>query len=98
MKCDTINTVLTYVLGALALLGVVFALQTIFRVRELRSLQVQAAVDNANIVRLQQLASEAFTYNQSHPSSELTRIFQTTQAPAAQPVQAPAAGNKPATR
>ena len=34
MKCETTNTVLTFVLGALALLGVIFALQTIFRTRE----------------------------------------------------------------
>jgi ABC-type transporter Mla subunit MlaD len=90
MKCETINTILTYVLGVLALLGVIFALQTIFRTREFRTLQIQATVDNANLMRIQALANEAYAYSQKNPNPELTRIFQSAQATAAQP--------KPATR
>jgi len=89
MKSEIMNTILTYVLGVLALLGVIFALQTIFRTRELRTLQIQAAFDNANVMRLQALASEALAYNQKNPSPELNRIFQPAQTNA-QP--------KPATR
>jgi hypothetical protein len=89
MKSEIMNTILTYVLGVLALLGVIFALQTIFRTRELRTLQIQAAVDNANVMRLQALAGEAMAYNQKNPSPELTRLFQPAQTNA-QP--------KPATR
>ena len=75
MKCDTTNTILTFVLGALVLLGVIFALQTIFRTREFRTLQVQANIDNANLMRLQALASDTAAYNQRYPSPELTRIL-----------------------
>ena len=78
MKCETMNSVLTFVLGAFVVLGVIFALQTIFRTREIRSLQVQAANINANYMRLQALAGEINAYNQKTPSAELTQILQTT--------------------
>ena len=78
MKCETINSVLTFVLGAFVVLGVIFALQTIFRTREIRSLQVQAANINANYMRLQALAGEINAYNQKTPSAELTHILQAT--------------------
>jgi hypothetical protein len=80
MKCETTNTVLTYMLGVLALLGVIFALQTIFRTREYRSLSVQAAVDNNALVRVQALANDVQAYNLKNPSPELARILQSIQA------------------
>jgi secreted Zn-dependent insulinase-like peptidase len=87
MKCETTNTVLTFVLGVLALLGVIFALQTIFRTREYRSLTMQAAVANSTFMRVQALANDAQAYNQKSPNPELTRIIQSVLAkqPATQP-------------
>jgi hypothetical protein len=87
MKCETTNTVLTFVLGVLALLGVIFALQTIFRTREYRSLNFQAAVANNTFMRIQALANDAQAYNQKSPNPELTRIIQSVVAkqPATQP-------------
>ena len=79
MKCETTNSVLTYVLGVLALLGVIFALQTIFRMREYRSLTMQAAQANNALIRIQALANDALAYNQKNPSPELTRIIQSIQ-------------------
>jgi hypothetical protein len=70
------NSVLTFVLGAFVVLGVILALQTINRTREIRSLQIQAANINANYMRLQALASDVNAYNQKTPSAELTRILQ----------------------
>lgn len=78
MKCETMNSVLTFVLGAFVVLGVIFALQTIIRTREFRSLQVQATVDNANMMRLQALANDVYAYNQKTPSPELTKVLQGT--------------------
>jgi hypothetical protein len=72
------NSVLTFVLGAFVVLGVIFALQTIIRTREFRSLQVQATVDNANMMRLQALANDVYAYNQKTPSPELTKVLQGT--------------------
>ncbi len=78
MKSETMNSALTFVLGAFVVLGVIFALQTIFRTREFRSLQIQMAGINANYIRLQALASEVNAYNQNQkpPNAELTRILQ----------------------
>jgi len=80
MKCETTNTVLTFVLGALALLGVIFALQTIFRTREYNTLTAQANAANTAFMRLQALASDATVFNQKTPNPELTRILQAAQA------------------
>ena len=76
MKCETMNSVLTFVLGAFVVLGVIFALQTIFRTREFRSLQIQMASINANYMRLQALAGDVNAYNQKNPNADLTRILQ----------------------
>ena len=80
MKCETMSSVLTFVLGALIVLGVIFAVRTINHTRELRSLQIQAANINANYMRLRALAEDVNTYNQNQkpPSPELTRITQAT--------------------
>ena len=82
MKCETMNSVLTFVLGVFVVLSVIFALQTIFRTREFRSLQVAAIQDQAMLAQIQQvesLAQEVAEYNKSHPSPELTRILQAAQ-------------------
>ena len=79
-SCETTNTVLTYVLGVLALLGVIFALQTIFRTREYRSLTAQAAQANNAFMRIQSLANDTQAYNLKNPSPEVTRILQSIQA------------------
>jgi large-conductance mechanosensitive channel len=76
MKCETMNSVLTFVLGAFVVFGVILALQTINRTREIRSLQIQAANINANYMRLQALASDVNAYNQKTPSAELAHILQ----------------------
>jgi hypothetical protein len=75
MKPDAMNSLLTFVLGAFVVLGVIFALQTIFRTREIRTLQVQAAGINARYVQLQALAADVNAYNQKNPSAELAKIL-----------------------
>ena len=78
MKCETMNSVLTFVLGAFVVLGVILSLQTIFRTRELRSLQIQMTNINANYMRLQALANDVNAYNQKTPNAELSNILKTT--------------------
>jgi hypothetical protein len=80
MKCDTTNTILTFVLGFLAVLGVIFAVQTMFLTREFRSLQIQAMQGQNGLMRVQALANDALAYNQKTPSPELARILQIAQA------------------
>jgi hypothetical protein len=80
MKCDTTNAILTFVLGVLAVAGVIFALQTIFLTREFRQLSVQATFANNSILQAQSLAADVAAYNQKNPSLELTKILQAVQA------------------
>jgi len=80
MKYETTNTLLTYVLGLLALLGVIFALKTINHTREFSSLTTQAGNANNALVRVQALANDAAAFNQKSPNPELTRILQAAQA------------------
>lgn len=78
MRSEILNEILTFVLGLLVVLGVIFALQTINRTRELNTLQVQAVAINQNYLRLQGLVNEVLVYNQKYPNPELTHILQNT--------------------
>jgi hypothetical protein len=79
MKCGMTNTVLTFVLGVLAVAGVIFALQTIFLTRELRTLTMQATFSNTSLAQAQSLAADVGAYNQKNPSPELTKLLQSIQ-------------------
>ncbi|MGO8764053.1 MAG: hypothetical protein ACLQSR_02825 [Limisphaerales bacterium] len=76
MKCEMMNGVLTFALGALVVLAVVFTLRTINLSREANRLQVQAVRINQFSLRLQALANETAAFNQKYPSPDLTRILQ----------------------
>ena len=80
MKNDNITTALNLVLAMLAILGVVFALQTIFRTREFRSLQFQATQANAYRMAVEALANDAYAYSQKNPNADILRILQPAQA------------------
>ncbi len=79
MKSDTTTTVLNFILAALVILGVVFALLSIMRTREFRQLTANATVANNTMMRAQGLANDAAAYNVSAKSPELTRILQSVQ-------------------
>jgi hypothetical protein len=80
MKNDNITTVLNLVLGVLVILGVIFALQTIFRTRQLRSLQMQATQANGYRMAVEALANDALAYSKQNPNSDIVRILQPIQA------------------
>jgi hypothetical protein len=80
MKCETTDAILKFVLVALVVLAVIFALQTIFRTRELRSLTQQATMAQNNLMRTQSLYNDTLAYSQKNPSPDLTRILQAVQA------------------
>ena len=67
MKTGTTNTILTLALTVLVLAGVLFALQAIFRTRELRTLQAQTIVCQSNLNHLNLLLNEAVQYGKTHP-------------------------------
>ena len=80
MKNDNITTFLNLVLAVLAILGVIFALQTIFRTRELRSLQMQATQANGYRMAVEALANDVVAYSKQNPNSDILRILQPAQA------------------
>ena len=80
MKNDNITTALNLVLAVLAILGVIFALQTIFRTRTLRSLQMQATQANGYRMAVEALANDAVAYSKNNPNSDILRILQPAQA------------------
>jgi hypothetical protein len=79
MKNDTTTTILNFVLAALVILGVVFALLTMNRTRELRQLSLNATTANSALMRAQALANDATAFNASAKNPDLTRILQSIQ-------------------
>jgi hypothetical protein len=82
MKNDTTTTVLNFVLAVLVILGVAFALLTMNRTRELRTLSAAALAANNNLMRAQGLANDVAAFNATAKSPELARILQGIQTPA----------------
>jgi hypothetical protein len=81
MKYETTNTVLTFILGALVLLGVLFALKTITRTRELRLLTSQAMTANTGLIRERAFFNDCLEYNKTHPDMNyILQPFETKSA------------------
>lgn len=80
MKNDNITTALNLVLALLVILGVVFALRTIFLTRELRTLQFQATQANAYVMGIEAIANDTIAYSQKNPNADILRILQDAQA------------------
>ncbi len=79
MKSDMTTTALNFILAALVLLGVVFALLSMTRTREFRMLTTNATLANSALMRAQGLASDTAAYNASAKSPELNRILQSVE-------------------
>jgi hypothetical protein len=83
MKSDTLNGILTFVLGVLVVLGVIFAVRLILITHDARLLQRQAMLDNLRLTQAQGMLNDALAYNQKYQSPELSRILQSIQPRAA---------------
>jgi len=70
MKCELLNTILTFLLGVSVVFGVLFALRTVFHTRELRTLQAQMLSCQVNVNRLNLTLSAAAQYAKTHPDIE----------------------------
>jgi large-conductance mechanosensitive channel len=79
MKSDTTTTVLNFILAALVIFGVVFALLSINRTREFRQLTNNAALANNALMRALGLANDTAAFNVTAKSPELARILQSIQ-------------------
>jgi cell division protein FtsL len=76
MKCDMTNSILTFVLGVLVVLGAILTVQTINHTRELNQLSAENLAINQNYARLQALNNEVVAYDQKYPNPALTHILQ----------------------
>jgi len=81
MKNDSLNGILTFVLGVLVVLGVYFALKVVFVNIDSRRLQNQALTANMRLAEARAMASDTAAYNQKYPSAELTSLLKSLQAP-----------------
>ena len=70
MKCDVFNAILTFLLGVSVVLGVFFALRTIFHTHDLRALESQTAICQLNVARINGVLNAAGQYSKTHPDIE----------------------------
>lgn len=87
MKNDTTMTALNFILAALVVLGVVFALLSMTRQREFRSLTANATLANAALMKAQGLATDTAAYNMNAKSPELARLLESIQPKPVQPAK-----------
>lgn len=80
MKNDTTTTLLNFVLLVLVILGVVFALMSIYRTGELRQLSLNAAAANNNLMRVNTLLNDVVAYNATAKAPELNHAISLLQA------------------
>lgn len=87
MKNDSTVTFLNFVLAALVILGVLFALLYNWRTSRLRHMQMalQPQLQRSQIagVRAQALLNDVIEYNKTARSAELAQIIQAAQTPPA---------------
>jgi hypothetical protein len=83
MKNDTTTTFLNFVLAALVILGVLFALLGIWKGHDARRIQARVQVEAMNfqtaMARANVLLNDTITYNATAKSPELTAIIQSVQ-------------------
>jgi hypothetical protein len=82
MKLETLNGILTFVLGMLVVAGVILAVRMVMLHHDLRSLQREATRDQSLLVQTEQMYGDAAAFNQKNPSPELAHILQIVVRPA----------------
>jgi hypothetical protein len=86
MKNDSTTTFLNFVLAALVILCVMFALLSIWHQRDLRKLQAQLQVETqryqVTATRAQQLLQDTVAFNATAKNPELDQIIRAAETPA----------------
>ena len=83
MKFETLNGILTFVLGVLVVAGVVLALNVAFVTHDTRNLEQTASIAKIKLAQAQGVLAATVAYNQKYPSTELTHILQSVQTKSA---------------
>ncbi len=81
MKSETLNGILTFVLGVLVVLGVILAMRMALLTHEYRTLKNQASLCQEVLVQTQAIYNDSAAYNQRYNSPELTQILQIISQP-----------------
>ncbi|HEV2330398.1 MAG TPA: hypothetical protein VGY56_16575 [Verrucomicrobiae bacterium] len=79
MKSETLNGILTFILGILVVAGVVLALNVAFVTHSSRALQQAALLSKVNLARVQGVFTDTKAYYEKNPTPELARILQSVQ-------------------
>jgi len=82
MKCETLNGILTFILGVLVVLAVISAVRLVMMHHELRSLQTEATRANFLMMQAQAVVNDAQLYYQKNPDPKLAQILQSVSKPA----------------
>jgi hypothetical protein len=77
MKSETLNGILTFVLGVLVIAAVCLAMRMALLTHTYRSLQKQASLCQAVILQTQQVYNDAAVYNQTYKDPRLAQILST---------------------
>ena len=81
MKSETLNGILTFVLGVLVVLGVILAMRMVMLTHEMRRWQQEAAISQAIIVQTESIYNAAIAYNQTYKDPRLSQILSTIVKP-----------------
>jgi hypothetical protein len=79
MKNYSTTSLLNFVLALLVILGVIFAMLTMTRTRDLRTINPYAMQAQQKAIMMQTMVNDVSTYNTQVKNPELTRILQTLQ-------------------
>lgn len=77
MKSDTLNGILTFMLGVFVVAGVVLAVRWAMLTHELHRWQRLASIDQAILVQTQSVYADAAAYNQKYNDPRLAQILST---------------------
>ena len=75
MKSDSLNGILTFVLGCLIVAGVCLALRMALLTHELHKWQKEASTCQAIILQTQSVYNDATAYNQTYKDPRLAQIL-----------------------
>lgn len=76
MKSDSLNGILTFILGVLVVLGVICAVRMVMITHELRTLQKEATRANLLIMQARAVLNDSELYYQKYQDPKLAQILQ----------------------
>jgi hypothetical protein len=79
MKCETTNSVLTFVLGVFVVAAAFLVIRTGIQTHQMRQITGVNDAEKNYLIQAQALLNDVTAYNQKNSSPELTKILQIVQ-------------------